>query len=138
MPKPLPTETQDSIRSMLLNGASYSQVIETYPKVSKSTISRYASKLQKSRVQASAGRPSKVSPSTQRKLARSFRTGVITNPRGALEELSKVGVTMTKSGVKKLLNRRGIKAKVQRKTNLVRKSNQKARLEWAMRHRHLQ
>ncbi|KAG2211510.1 hypothetical protein INT46_008639 [Mucor plumbeus] len=57
-------------------------------------------------------------------------------PKGAVRFLASQFIPMTTSGVKKMLRKKGFKARRKVKTNMVSRDNKKVRLAWAKAHRH--
>ncbi|KAG2196738.1 hypothetical protein INT46_004656 [Mucor plumbeus] len=120
MTKALPIDTQNSLKLLLQQNTPYSQIMKQLPNVSKGTISNYKQKLFKVVKPTHPGRTPKVTKNTQQYIANTSQN-----------------VSMTNDGVKKMLRRKGFKARRKVKTNMISKDNQKLRLAWAKAHRHL-
>ncbi|KAG2191455.1 hypothetical protein INT46_010647, partial [Mucor plumbeus] len=137
MTKALPIDNQNSLKLLLQQNIPYSQIMKQLPNVSKGTISNYKQKLFKVFKPTHPGRTPKVTKNTQQYIANSIRNGRIHGPKGAARFLASQNISMTNDGVKKMLRRKGFKARRKVKTNMISKDNQKLRLEWAKAHRHL-
>ncbi len=57
--------------------------------------------------------------------------------KGAVRFLASQNISMTNDGVKKMLRKKGFKARRKAKTNFISSTNMKLRLSWAKAHRHL-
>ena len=74
---------------------------------------------------------------TQLYLANRIRNGRIDGPRGAVKVLASQGISMSCSGVKKMLRKIKFKARRRVNTNMISMVNKKRRLAWAKAHKNL-
>jgi transposase len=136
MTKPISSETQNSLKVLLQKKTPYSKILKLIPNISKSTIGNYNKKFFGSRQPVNMGRPSKISAKTQQYIANNIKNGRIDGLKGAVRFLASQDVPMTTSGVKRMLRKKGFKARRKVLTNMISHDNQKARLAWAKAHRH--
>ncbi|KAG2211748.1 hypothetical protein INT46_010609 [Mucor plumbeus] len=136
MTKPISSETQNALKVLLQKKTPYSQIIKILPNISKSIIGNHNKKFSGGAQHTNVGRVSKIFAKTQRYIATSIRNGKMDGPKGAVRFLSSQFIPMTASDVKKMLRKKGFKARRKVKTNMVSRDNKKVRLAWAKAHRH--
>ena len=133
----IPTERKNSIKALLISGASYSKIKSRLPGVGTSTISRLKKQLPFGATGPCSKSLSLVSEQTQRYIARLLRNGELDGPKAVQEYLKSIGIEMTVHGIRKMLKRMGFKAKKKVKTNFVSNKNKAIRLLWCKKHQHL-
>ena len=138
MTKVLSKDTQDSLKILLQKRTPYSEIMKQLPNVGKTSISKYNKKFFGGAKPTCLARKPKVSLQTQQYIANRIRNGKIDGPKGAVQILASQGVSMTIDGVKKMLRKKGFKARRRVKTNMISADNRKLRLAWAKAHRHYQ
>jgi len=106
------------------------------PNVSQGTISNYNKRFFGGASSTLAGRKARITEKTQQYITNSIRNGKMNGPKAAVKFLASQGVSMTNGGVKKMLRKKGFKARRKVNTNLINKANMKLRLAWAKAHRH--
>ncbi|KAG2191415.1 hypothetical protein INT46_008104 [Mucor plumbeus] len=115
MTKPISSETQNALKVLLQKKTPYSQIIKLLPNISKSIIGNHNKKFSGGAQHINVGRVSKISGKTQRYIATSIRNGRMDGPKGAVRFLASQFIPMTTSGVKKMLRKKGFKARRKRK-----------------------
>ena len=137
MTKALSIDTQNLLKVLLQRRTPYSIIMKQLSNILKSTISRYNKKFFGGAKPTHLGRKPKVAEKTQRYIANNIRNGRIDGPKGAVRFLASQNISMTNDGVKKMLRKKGFKARRKAKTNFISSTNMKLRLSWAKAHRHL-
>lgn len=137
MTRPIPKEVQESIKALFYENLSLRDIKEIFPDLSISVLSRYRKKFLGNSERPKPGRPSKINTQNLNYIKRNLRNGNLGGPRGVQCYLASMGVELTLRSIQYLLKRHGFKAKRRVKTNFVSKPNQKKRLAWVKRHRHL-
>ncbi|KAG2191145.1 hypothetical protein INT46_010969 [Mucor plumbeus] len=110
MVRPIPTEVQNSIKLLLIEGLSYSAIQKMYPNVGLSTLSRYKRKF--------------LGNSTSPK-ARNLQNGSLNGPKGVQSYLLTLGIEVSLRGIRHVLKLDGFKARRKVKTNFVNATNER-------------
>ncbi|KAG2194674.1 hypothetical protein INT46_004216 [Mucor plumbeus] len=121
MVRPIPTEVQNSINLLLIEGLSYSAIQKMYPNVGLSTLSRYKRKF--------------LGDSTSPK-ARNLRNGSLNGPKGVQSYLLTLGIEMSLRDIRHELKSDGFKARRKVKTNFVNATNKGKCFAWAKKYQH--
>ena len=137
MVKPLSMLIQATLKDLLRKRTPYTEIMKTLPNVSKAVISKYNKKLFGGATPTTLGRKPTVSDKTQQYIANSIRNGRMNGPKDAVQFLASQNVSMTSDGVRKMLRKKGFKARRKVKTNMINRDNRKRRLAWAKARRHL-
>ena len=136
MTKPLPMDSQNSLKVLLQKKMPYSEIMKILPNISKTTISNYNKKFFGGANPSGVGKKSQITKKTQQYITNSILNGKMDGPKAAVKFLASQGIPMTNGGVKKMLRRNGFKARRKVKTNMISKTNMKLHLAWAKIHRH--
>ena len=131
----LTSDVKNSIKSLLLNKASFSIIQKLYPTISLSTLTRYRKQYLGEVKISEGGRPNKISKFSKAYIARQLRTDRLDGPKGVQEHLKLEGVDMSLSGIRKGLKKSGFNDKRKIKTNFVSKDNKAERYAWAKKYR---
>jgi hypothetical protein len=123
----LTSDVKNSIKSLLLNKASFSAIQKLYPTISLSTLTRYRKQYLGEVKISKDGRPNKISKFSKSYIARQLRTGRLDGPKGVQGHLKLEGVDMSLSGIRKGHKKSGFNAKRKIKTNFVSKDNKAER-----------
>lgn len=137
MTRPIPIQLQESIKALFSQNCSLRGIQKIFPDLSLSLLSRYRKKFFDSTPRPRPGRVSRISTQNMNYIQRNLRNGNLDGPKGVQCYLAHMGVQMTLRNIQYILKRKGFKAKRKVKTNFISKDNQKKRLAWAKRHRHL-
>ncbi|KAG2189654.1 hypothetical protein INT46_010686 [Mucor plumbeus] len=78
---PIPTEVQNSIKVLLIEGLSYSAIQKMYPNVGLSTLSRYKRKFLSDPTSPKGGKQSIISTQTRNYIAKNLRNGSLNGPK---------------------------------------------------------
>ena len=110
MVRPIPTEVQNSIKLLLIEGLSYSAIQKMYPNVGLSTFSRYKRKFLSDSTSPKGGKQSKISTQTRNYIPRNFQNSSFNGPKGVQSYLLTLGIEMSLRGVRHVLKSEGFKA----------------------------
>ncbi|KAG2193206.1 hypothetical protein INT46_007610 [Mucor plumbeus] len=113
MVRPIPTEVQNSIKLLLIEGLR--KCDSTSPK---------------------GGKQSKISTQTLNYIARNLRNGSLNGPKGVQSYLLTLGIEMSLRGIRHVLKSEGFKARRKVKTNFVNTTNKRKRFAWAKKYQH--
>jgi transposase len=123
----IPTEVQNSIKLLLIEGHSYSAFQKMYPNVGLSTLSRYKRKFLGGFTSPNGGNQSKISTQARNYIARNFQNSSLNGSKGVQSYLLTIGIEMSLRGIRHILKSEGFKASRRKvKTNFVNATNEKA------------
>jgi transposase len=136
MVRPIPTEVQNSIKLLLIEGLSYSAIQKMYPNVELSTLSRYKKKFLSDSTSPKGEKQSKISIQTRNYIARNLQNGSLNGPKGVQSYQLTLGVEMSLRGIRHVLKSEGFKARGKVKTNFVNATNKRELFAWAKKYQY--
>ena len=132
----IPTEVQNSIKLLLIEGHFYSAFQKMYPNVELSTIFRYKRKFLGDSTSSKGGKQSKISTQTRNYIARNFQNSNLNGLKGVQSYLLTLGIEMSLRGIRHILKSKGFKARRKVKTNFVNATNKRKCFAWAKKYQH--
>ncbi|KAG2189861.1 hypothetical protein INT46_005604 [Mucor plumbeus] len=136
MVRPIPTEVQNSIKLLLIEGLSYSAMQKMYPNIGLNTFSRYKRKFLSDSTSPKGGKQSKINTQTRNYIAINLPNGSLNGPKGVQSYLFTLGIEMPLRGIKHVLKSEGFKTRRKVKTNFVNATNKRKRFAWAKKYQY--
>ncbi|KAG2203341.1 hypothetical protein INT46_000607 [Mucor plumbeus] len=136
MVRPIPTEVQNFIKLLLIEGLSYSAIQKIYPNVGLSTLFRYKRKFLGDPTSAKGGKQSKISTQTRNYIAKNLRNGSLNDPKIVQSYLLTLGIEISLRGIRQVLKSEGFKARRKVKINFVNATNKRKHFAWAKKYQH--
>jgi transposase len=92
MVRVIPTEVQNSIKLLHIEGLSYSAIRKMYSNVGLSTLSRYKRKFLSDSTSPKGGKQSRISTQTRNYIARNLRNSSLNDSKGVQSYLLTLGI----------------------------------------------
>ncbi|KAG2207623.1 hypothetical protein INT46_003509 [Mucor plumbeus] len=119
---PIPTEVQNSIKLLLIEGLSYS-AIQKMKFLGDPTLPK-------------GGKQSIISTQTRNYIAKNLRNGSLNGLKKVQSYLLTLGIERSLRGIRQVLNSEGFKARRKVKINFVNATNKRKRFAWAKKYQH--